>query len=100
MTLRRSGYSALLGIAVLFMSSCVTDKHNQSAWKTFSIDDGLTVDYPTGWNGGGMKGRLTIVSPGPGAEGVVIADGQAEIIVTDDEKDEAVLTFPLKSGPG
>ena len=53
-----------------------------AASRRFTTTDGVSVAYPGGWRRHGTdRDRLLVLSPGPGAEGVVIARGQAMVNV-------------------
>jgi len=63
-------------------------------WKLFTSNTGFSVMYPGSWfDVGGSGDRLDILSSPERTSGVVILEGQAEIIVLEDKKDGSLSQF-------
>lgn len=57
-------------------------------WKNDMLDDTVTLQFPADWyTKQKLRDQLVILSPGPGATGVLIAEGQGGIIIAVEEID-------------
>lgn len=82
----------LLSVTILLLTeSTVRPAASEVRWKTLSMSDGVTLRYPSSWWPISVSAkRLNILSSRGGAEGVVIHDGQGEIIATISAKDPSL----------
>ena len=69
-------------VGVLVASFAALTHSSSNKWKQFRSSDAFSVEYPSSWfRFGSSGGRLNILSSKRGAEGVVIAKGEAYIFV-------------------
>jgi hypothetical protein len=73
-----------LGAGAVVAMTLSAAARGQGGWKAFTSSSGFSVAYPGTWRRiGGSTDRLDILSSSAFAEGVVIAQGEAEIIVVE-----------------
>lgn len=76
--------SFLLGLVAMHLLTLSTGVQGQREWKRFTSPTGFSVTYPSSWRRTGVStDRLDILSSADFAPGVVIARGEAEIVVTE-----------------